>query len=112
MPTEGKRELEVQEAINRALAAEREASAAVARAETEAEALLADARERARRLRQRAEQRATTLHETYGRLREKRIARELAATTAVEPTIDPRREKTRIAAAVERVAGLLTGVEP
>lgn len=111
MSAEGKRELEVQEAINRALAAEREASAAVSSAETEANALLARSREQAQRIRQRAEQCATTLHERYGRLREKRITRELASATAETPHPDPKHEQERIAAAVSRVASLLTGVD-
>jgi vacuolar-type H+-ATPase subunit H len=111
MPAEGKRELEVQEAINRALAAEREASAAVDAAEANADALLAHAREQAQRIQQRAEQRATTLYERYGRLREKRIARHLAAATAESPHPDPKLEEERIAAAVTRVAAMLTGVD-
>ncbi len=112
MATDDRPELEVQEAINRALAAEREASAAVAKSEEEAEALLARSRERAQQIRQRGAQRAAALHERYGQLREKRIARKLAAATAVTPEIDPDEEKARIERAVARVAADLTGVEP
>jgi regulator of protease activity HflC (stomatin/prohibitin superfamily) len=111
MSAEGKRELEVQEAINRALAAEREASAAVDRAEAEAAALRAQAREQAQQIRRHAEQRATTLHERYGRLRDQRIARRLAAATAEPAPLDPHDEQARIARAVARVAALLTGVD-
>jgi len=111
MPAEDQRTLDVQEAINRALAAEREASAVVSRTETEAEMLLARSREQAQRILQHAEQRATTLHERYGRLREKRITRELATATAETPHPDPKHEQKRIAEAVARVAALLTGVD-
>lgn len=106
------REREVQQAINRALAAEREATAAVERARDEAEALLSRSREEARRLRQRGEQRAAALHERYGCAREKRVDREHAAATVDPPAPDPREEKARIARAVQRVAARLTGVEP
>ncbi len=112
MATDDRPELEVQDAINRALAAEREASAAVARSEAEADALLARSREQAQQIRQRGAQRATALHERYARKREKRIARTLAAATAETPQVDPDEEKARIECAVARVAALLTGVEP
>ncbi len=111
MATDDIPDLEVQEAINRALAAEREASSAVARSEAEAEALLARSRERAQQIRQRGAQRAAALHERYGQLREKRITRELARATAENPRTDPDEEKTRIEEAVSRVAARLTGVE-
>ncbi len=106
------RELEIQQAINRALAAEREASAAVARAEREAEARLARSREAAQRIRQRGAQRAATLHESYAQQRDKRIARQLATATADTPDVDPRKEKARIDRAVAKVAARLTGEEP
>jgi len=111
MATDDRPDLEVQDAINRALTAEREASSAVARSEAEAEALLASSRERAQQIRQRGAQRAAALHERYGQLREKRIDRELAKATASTPKVDPEEEKVRIERAVARVAALLTGVE-
>ena len=63
MATDGKHDTIVQEAINRVLAAERDATQAVARCEEQAKQELEAAREAAQRVRLRARQRVVVLLE-------------------------------------------------
>ena len=104
---------EVETAIARVLAAEREAREAITACEQEAEALRAAARDRAKRIAERA---ATRLAAIRTGMADK-LARRLAAidAEAVAPDPDAARDaaaRARLDAAVERLADELTGAHP
>ncbi|HEY5790971.1 MAG TPA: hypothetical protein VIX81_10120 [Gammaproteobacteria bacterium] len=109
MATDGKHDTIVQEAINRVLAAERDATQAVARCEEQAKQELEAAREAAQRVRLRARQRVVVLHEQHGRQRERRLDAHLAEGTRPRDHPDPHLEEERIRRAVAKLAAALTG---
>lgn len=99
-------DVQVAEAINRVLAAEREAAGAIEAARLEAETLIEAARAERRRLLERARQRAARIHAAAQARLERSLARLDRGTTAPEMDVATLQELTQ--QAVARLARRLT----
>jgi vacuolar-type H+-ATPase subunit H len=102
-------DVEVAQAIDRVLAAEREAAGAIEAAQREAEALIEDARAERRRLLERARQRAARVHAAAQTRLEQSMARLDEGGTTSAPDLATLDDLTR--QAVARVARRLTAAD-
>jgi len=96
----------VAEAMNRVLAAEREAAAAIEAQVRDSERLLEAAREQRRRILETARHRAARVHAAAATLRDRELGR--LDQEAQDPSLEAPGQPSAVSAAVQRLAAALT----